>query len=265
MRVVSVALTAGLFAASLAAAQVPRDPLAEKPAGAGGEQPPFVTRQTDVEIPFTVRPGTTPETQPTAVRVFVSWDRGKSWHFYEERRPEEGRFRFRPRQDGEFWFATQTIDRSGRSDSPQPKSPQLRLVVDTQRPQLLVQSQADASGNVHLAFSAADPSLASGSLKVEFQDAGSTGAAWQAVELRPTSAATGAPQVNGQTTFRPDVASRMINLRAEIADAAGNVAYFSQRLSLEPPKTKGAGGLAAGPAADPSATRWPAEGAASSQ
>ncbi|HEY2895023.1 MAG TPA: hypothetical protein VGJ16_12440, partial [Pirellulales bacterium] len=87
-------------------AQIPRDPLADRthsasstaaaPNSAGRQAPtPYVTRQSDMEIPFSVRPGATAEMQPTKVRVFVSWDRGQSWHFYEERKPEDARFRFR--------------------------------------------------------------------------------------------------------------------------------------------------------------------------
>src|SRR5262245_52339269 len=140
-----VVLTAWLVAAGIAAAQVPRDPVADSPA-ARQAAPPFVTKQNEVEIPFSVRAGASAETQPTSVRIFVSWDRGQTWHFYDERKPEDARFRFRARQDGEFWFATQTIDRSGRPDSGEPKKPQLRLVIDTQRPQLLVQTNVNARG-----------------------------------------------------------------------------------------------------------------------
>jgi hypothetical protein len=262
-------LTLGLTAPP-AAGQVPRDPLAgSEPvngaASAGGgtsgrQLPaPFVTKQSDVEVPFTVRPGSTPESEPTAVRVFVSWDQGKSWHFYDERKPQDGRFRFRPRQDGEFWFATQTIDRAGKPDSPEPRFPQLRLIVDTQRPQLLVQAQVDTGGNVNVGWNATDASLAAATLKIEYQDAAGSGGAWQPVE--PQSAASpDVTQAKGQTVFHPAVASRSINLRAEIADAAGNIAYFSQRVSLNPPQAS-AGGLAQGPAPDQSATRWPASGA----
>jgi hypothetical protein len=257
------ALMAWFMATGIAGAQIPRDPLADSPAassaGSSGQQqsPIFVTKQAEVEIPFSVRAGATAETQPTSVRIFVSWDRGQSWHFYDERRPEDARFRFRAKQDGEFWFATQTIDRSGRAGGAEPRSPQLRLVIDTQRPQLLVQANVDGSGNVNLAWSASDTNLAPASLKIEYQDAAGNGGPWQAVELHP--AAANSTQFSAQTTFRPAVNSRTINLRAEMADAAGNMAYFSQRMSLTPPKPKVAGGLAYAPAADPSARRWPTE------
>ena len=77
-----------------------------------------VTKQNDVEIPFNVRPGSTPETQPTSVRVFVSWDHGKSWHFYEEKKPEDAKFRFRAKQDGEYWFALQVVYKDGKKELP---------------------------------------------------------------------------------------------------------------------------------------------------
>jgi hypothetical protein len=247
---------------AIALAQVPPDPLAERPAAPGaaaapGQFPaPYVTRQAEMEVPFTVRAGSTPQTQPTAVRIFVSWDRGKTWHFYDERRPEEGRFRFRPRQDGEFWFATQTIDRSGRPDTAA-HTPQRRLVLDTQRPQLLVQATVDASSNVVMSWNAVDTNLAPTSLKIEYQDAQGDGGAWQPVQVVASPGKFPA-QVSGQTVFHPNVTSRSINLRAEVADAAGNIAYFSQKLSLNPPKPKIENGLAYAPAPDPSATRWPA-------
>jgi hypothetical protein len=262
--------------AASAGAQVPRDPFGDQPwsespaatspppppspaPGAASQLPaPYVTRQSDVEIPFSVRPGTTPESQPSAVRVFVSWDRGKSWHLFEEHRPEDGRFRFRPKQDGEFWFATQTIDRSGRPDNPEPRQPQLRLVVDTQRPQLLVQAQVRGADEVAVSWSAADATLNPATLKIEYQDAGASGP-WEAVSL-PSAGGSSPGQTQGQTSFKPLVASRSINLRAEIADTGGNVAYFSQRLSLAAPKAKAPGELAYAPAPDPSATRWTPDG-----
>jgi hypothetical protein len=273
----SAVLLICLAAAEIASAQIPRDPTsagtvglpssaAGGTAGSSSSAPntggqatgaaPYVTRQTDVEIPFSVRAGATPQSQPTAVRVFVSWDRGQSWHFYDERKPTDRRFRFRAKQDGEFWFATQTIDASGKADSPEPRTPQLRLIIDTQRPQLLVQAAADGSGNVNMSWSAADANLAPTSLKFEYQDATGTGGPWQPVAL-PGSAATTPALRSGKAQFHPLVSSSAINVRAEIADAAGNMAYFSQRLSLIPPKPKTSGSLAYSPPPDPSATHWP--------
>ncbi|MEX2174712.1 MAG: hypothetical protein WD872_10145 [Pirellulaceae bacterium] len=216
---------------------------------------PYVTRQSDVEIPFSVKPGNTPDSQPAAVRVFVSWDRGESWHFYEERKPEEGRFRFKPKQDGEFWFATQTVDRSGRTDSGEPRQPQLRLLIDTQKPQLLAQPRVPRRGEVQFAWSAADTSLNPASLKIEYQDAAGSGGVWQQVQVDPAAVQSGGGQMTGRVTFEPAGSSQSINLRAEVADAAGNIAYFSQRLTLAPPALTRQNSAA--PPPDRTATRWP--------
>jgi hypothetical protein len=227
-------------------------------AKAPAESPPYVTRMNDVEIPFTVRGGDTPDKQPAAVRVFVSWDRGASWHFFEEKKPEDGRFRFRPKQDGEYWFATQTVDRSGKSDSAEPRQPQLRLLIDTQKPQLLAQASVTRPGEVNLSWSAADPTLAPSSLKIEYQDASGGGGAWQAVPIDPAAIKSSAGQLSGRLDIVPEIAGRAINLRAEVADAAGNVAYFSQRVALSTPSTARTRAADA-PPPDRTATRWPSE------
>ena len=261
MRVRNYLVTAavGLAAAAQALAQLPgqiaRPPGA--PTKAPELPPPYVTRQSDVEIPFSVKPGATPATEPVAVRVFVSWDRGKTWHFYDERQPADGKFRFQPRQDGEFWFATQTVDRSGKTDSDETRQPQLRLVIDTQKPQLLAQPVVARAGEVTLNWSVADASLAPTTFKIEYQDATGSGA-WQAVNIDPRHVQTGPGQLAGRATFEPQVASKAINLRAEVADAAGNVAYFAQRVSLSLPRAAAPGAIPA-PPPDRTATRWPTD------
>jgi len=250
-----------LAAAAQALAQLPGQ-IARPPDSRPARQelpPPYVTRQSDVEIPFSVKPGETPASQPAAVRVFVSWDRGKTWHFYDERKPEEGKFRFQPRQDGEFWFATQTVDQSGKTDSPEPRHPQLRLLIDTQKPQLLAQPSVVRSGELTLAWSASDPSLAASTLKIEYQDAAGSGGPWQPVAIHPSAIQTANGQMTGRAVFEPKIAGRSINLRAEVADAAGNVSYYSQQVSLAPPRAEMPGSVAPAPPPDRTATRWPGD------
>src|SRR5689334_2342503 len=99
-RAVGMVMLLCCWAVCAARAQIPRDPtspasLPNQSTSAAQPPPPFVTKQNDVEIPFNVRAGMSPESQPTSVRIFVSWDRGQHWHFYEERKPEDAKFRFR--------------------------------------------------------------------------------------------------------------------------------------------------------------------------
>src|SRR5687768_14077083 len=110
---------------------------------------------------------------------------------------------------------------------------------------------------MRLSWTAADANIAASSLKLEYQDASGNGGPWQPIESAVVPATS--VQLTGQTTFRPNVSSRSINLRAEIADAAGNMAYYSEKLSLNPPKTKASEKLAQAPSPEATATRWPTE------
>jgi hypothetical protein len=71
------------------------------------ELKPWVSRQTSFNIPFTVdlSRGT-----PREVQLFVSQDAGKTWHFYSRQVPTGKSFPFRAAGDGDFWFASRTID-----------------------------------------------------------------------------------------------------------------------------------------------------------
>ena len=62
-----------LLAVAQALAQLPGQGARPPGPPARGEiPPPYVTRQSDVEIPFTVKPGKSPGKEPAAVRIFVS-------------------------------------------------------------------------------------------------------------------------------------------------------------------------------------------------
>jgi hypothetical protein len=220
--------------------------------------PPYITKQVEIEVPFSVKASTTADAGPASVRIYVSWDSGANWHLYQEKRPEEGKFRFRAKQDGEFWFATQTVDGVGRSAGRQtPTAPQLRLVVDTQTPEVQVTASPTADGKVAVNWSATDPHLNATTLKIEYQDASGVGP-WQSVLSVPASP-TAPGQCAGKISMAPTSSTGAINLRAEISDAAGNVAYFSQRVTL----ARAAGGARPGAAplavADSAATPWPAD------
>ncbi len=235
-----------------------QNPTAPPPAALPSQElpPPYVTRQAEIEVPFSVK-ASTADAQPAAVRIYVSWDRGANWHLYKEKRPEEGKFRFRAKQDGEFWFATQTVDGVGRTPKQTPTAPQLRLVLDTQKPTLQVVCVPTSDGQVELNWSAADPHLNAMTLKIEYQDASGSGP-WTSV-VANLAGPTAPGQSTGKITVRPTSNSGAVNFRAEISDVAGNVAYFSQRVSLARPAAGAKPGAIPLAVADSSATPWPAD------
>src|SRR5690606_28615338 len=155
------------------------------------------------------------------------------------------------------WFATQTIDGVGRAPLQTPSAPQLRLVLDTQKPTLQVTAAPTSDGQIALRWSAADPHLNATTLKLEYQDASGSGP-WRLVA--PSPAGPTAPgQSTGQATVRPESTSGAVNVRAEISDVAGNIAYYSQRVTLARPAAGAKPGALPLAVADSSATPWPAD------
>ena len=113
-------------------------------------------------------------------------------------------------------------------------------------------------GEVTLSWSVADASLNPASLKIEYQDAAGNGGPWNAVTIDPAAVSSAAGQMSGRAVFAPTIGGKTINLRAEVADAAGNMAYYTQRLALSVPRAQVSGAVAA-PPPDRTATRWPSE------
>lgn len=219
-----------------------------------GEAPRYVLPNTYIQVPFAV----TSTREPSEVQVYISWDRGQNWSKYQPPIPSDARhFDFRPKQDGEFWFATRIIDRANPNSNAAPKAPQCRIVIDTQKPQLQMTAEVNTQGQVDLAWTIADPNLKPASLIVEYQDATGLGGPWQAVKFDPLKSVTPAGTLAGRMAFMPIVPSKQINLRAEVADAAGNKAFFAKAITLVAPKQQE---LAANrPAPDLAAKTWPSD------
>jgi hypothetical protein len=205
--------------------------------------PPYITQRTALAIPFSLRDGQG-ENQPVEVQVFISFDRGGNWNFLSRHRPEEGEFQFRARRDGEYWLATRTIDRAGRAVPAGPLVPQLRLVVDTAPPKLDLAVEANAAGELQIAWQAADEMLDPSTLTIAYQDAATQGAGlWETVAADvPTNVAAGAT-IQGDAACQPQTKSRAINVRATIRDKAKNVTTVDRQVFLP----RGAGGPAATP------------------
>jgi len=79
------------------------------------------------------------------IELFVSKDRGKRWHSVARQPVETKRFAFRADSDGEYWFAFRTTTLTG-TVSPMTGLPQLRVLVDTKTPTVILPSQPSESG-----------------------------------------------------------------------------------------------------------------------
>lgn len=221
------------------------------------EAPLYITNQTSIVVPFEVAAGTTPETQPAKVNIYVSLDRGNRWDLFQTLKPTERSFQWTARRDAEFWFATQVVDRLGRPNPFRVNSAQLRLIVDTQRPQLKITGGIDAKGELTLDVAAVDANLKPGELKLEWQS--TSDGRWFDLPLQPTGR-----QVAGvvQGIVRqplPDHLTAAV-VRAEAVDAGGNKMYFSRQFLRPKPQEIGvAPAELALQQRDPAAQRWNGE------
>ncbi|MCA9271195.1 MAG: hypothetical protein KDA41_22085, partial [Planctomycetales bacterium] len=106
---------------------------AQQATGASTDRP-LATRQNFFTIPFTAPAGRTGA--PLEVQLFVSSDHGRNWQLYGRQQPGAGKFQFRAGSDGEYWFASRTIDAQGIPQPTQAHQAELKVVVDTTSPQL---------------------------------------------------------------------------------------------------------------------------------
>jgi len=194
--------------------------------------PAFATGKREIQIPFSVTQGTTLEMQAIRVDVLISLDHGRNWFKYTEVPPEAGKFSFSAKKDMEVWFLTQTITAKETRPKDEIKWPQLRLIIDTQKPDLKMTALVDPSGQPELSWAVTDATLNPASFKVEYQDATDRDENWHAVELSAKEKAVSPTGIVGRKLLKLPAGTQAINVRAEIADVAGNRSVFSQHLTL---------------------------------
>lgn len=213
--------------ASAGIAQVPPTPSSAATADIISQLPLFATRQNVFAIPFSVDRRIA---QPVEVHLYVSSDQGVTWQLAGQQPPAARQFSFRARSDGEYWFASRTLDASQRASSQGPLQPELRVVVDTVPPQIEFAARPTGSGEVVTSWQAVDQNLLATSLKVEYQDG--VGKPWKLVALQQPADDVLRTNYQGQMSWLPETRAPAINVRAEVRDRAGNLAVVNRRLLL---------------------------------
>ena len=232
MRTTAVCRALIVWAAFASAGQTQGPPSAAGPSPVAGREttrqlPLYTTRQHVFAIPFTVDRRIA---QPVEVHLYSSTDRGATWQLSSRQAPGTRQFSFRSRGDGEYWFASRTLDARQQASSQGPLRPELRVVVDTTPPQLEMTVRAGNDGNVRVEWQAADQNLQANSWRVEYQEDASQ--PWKPVSVQAPSDDAGRTSYQGQTSWRPDTQAPTINVRAEVRDRAGNLAVVNRRLLL---------------------------------
>jgi len=221
------------------------------------ETPTVATRQTAFAIPFQVNQSAG-QSQPQEVQLYVSGDGGRNWFLYTRENPAAGKFRFRAGTDGEYWFCIRTKDAAGRIRPSSPYAAELKVLVDTAAPQVTLDVVLGRAQQVIARWSIDEPHLRPDTFRLAYRGRGQQ--QWQTMAVRlPRPAVAGRPITDEVSWIAPDGISA-IQVRAEVADRAGNRTVVNRTLQLdsappEKPAPRTASDLDDPPREEPGVTR----------
>ena len=167
------------------------------------------------------------------VQLYLSRDTGKTWSFYDRKGTDETEFLFQSEEDGEYWFSIKTLSRDRRLLPEGDPQPELKILVDTVKPELEVRFDADPAGRVICRWRATDPNLDPRSIKLLYQPVLSDGSvkSWQAVPVNLGGVARNGVY-SDQIGWWPETTEATVNVAVEIMDSAGNSVRQARKVNL---------------------------------
>lgn len=197
--------------------------------------PTGILNSRQFEIPFSVDQF---GVRPLEIQLYVSRDQGRHWSLFGRQGANGREFKFTAPDDGTYWFATRTIDATG---TPHPAgtqiAPQLRVTVDTAKPELSLEAEADAAGRVIVDYAYVDDSTAAGDLQLQYMtDTDRT--QWFTVPAGKHPLSRDADGTRrGRIEFDPEGNWRYLHVRLIASDQAGNQATVTRQ--VEKPRMAG--------------------------
>ena len=181
---------------------------------------PIPTRQTYFAIPFEIDQVDHPVLGAAEIQLYVSRDRGVTWQHETSVAPSSKHFLFRAPSDGEYWFAVRTRDRAGSFRPPLVSTPGLCVVVDTKAPSLSVEAQRGQAGQITAKWKIDEANIKADTLKLQYRTGDSQ--RWEDVALDPSQLQSEPGTSTGESTWWAPAGQGRVEIRAEVADAAGN-------------------------------------------
>ena len=260
MRKSAVLLLAGVLLFGVAAVRA-QPPLPLAPSGASAlptpaSPPPMApvtyTQKTTCAIPHDIERW---DGRPLEVLLFVSADRGARWSLYAKQNASPGQFLFRAARDGEYWFASSTVNPGATYPPTDSLRPQQRVIVDTVEPKLNATVVLSPKGELVVAWDAFDENLAPASLTVECQpDADQP---WKPVAIDRSGLAATGTTLRGRTAWLPEPGPHTVSVRVEIRDLAQHASQLTRRVVV--PANLAASPTALQGAASPAVPAIPAD------
>ncbi len=166
------------------------------------------------------------------LHLLYSEDQGYHWRSSSKTFPDHPTFTFRSSHDGEYWFAVQTVTIDGKVSPALDATvePNLKVIVDTFPPTLLLDPDGRRGSVASVRWEVKDENLDLKSLVVEYQVEGV--GVWRRVPIKR-------PKLIGGQQWDAGTAEA-IKVRASVTDKAGNLAEAAIEL---PEGTAGPGDL----------------------
>ncbi|MEX0824721.1 MAG: hypothetical protein WD119_01065 [Pirellulaceae bacterium] len=252
-----LAAASAVYAVGALSAQAPND----VPPGEAENRRPHSQRATPGQAALTSTILNTPEfgipfsvdslgSQPVEVQLYVSRDAGTQWAFSGRQPAHSREFPFQAASDGDYWFATRTIDANG-SAHPQGKVvPQLRVTVDTTNPQIEAKADADSDGQIIIQYRITDASPHADGIRVEYMS--DAVHQWMPVETASQPRRQNENSLEGRIAWIPQSEWRRVSIRMMVRDQAGNQTVLTRQVE-RPRVAQQPFQLASKPAYDPNA------------
>jgi hypothetical protein len=179
----------------------------------------FILGSRSFSIPFTVEAN---GTQPAEVHLFVAHGPGQAWQLLDRKSPGDPvkQFQFTAEADGEFWFATRTIDAQGRPHPESPIAAQLKVYVDTTKPSVVLDAEADVTGRVDAVLVIQD---ATPLKERQFRYATDHLTLWQTVDIEQLPP-------DGKLQFTPVDEWQQLSIQLVTTDTPGNQSVVTRLL-----------------------------------
>ena len=199
-------------------------------ADAAADSKVIATKLSGFGVPFKIN---SEDSTYIEVQLYLSVDLGKTWDFYARKNTDAQEFRFEADADGEYWFSLKTLSRDRRLLPEGDPQPELKILVDTVKPQLNVRIEADPAGRVICRWQAIDKNLAPASIKLLYQPVLSNGTVqpWQTVPVNLGGVARNGVYAD-QVGWWPETTEATVNVAVEIADSAGNSVRQTRKVNL---------------------------------
>ncbi len=182
-------------------------------------------------IPYQVNKTNTTKSQIAKVQLLLSRDGTTGWRTLQEATPEVRGFGYHAPEDGEYWFALRHLDQQGRPWPSAAIQAQMRVRIDTAKPQLKIDGVVGDSGRIELRYESLDANLRPESLVVEAREAGGK---WSKVPLGPPDSSQ-ADRLEGRATWTFPHNALRVEIRASISDKAGHHVEASNELAVGGP------------------------------